>query len=173
MSMNKEKQLQVIDAFYHDFLSYRPESLGIWFGAGFLAVIYGIYMWVPWANHTEPLVDALMLFLGFFAPYLYLTPYRVYRDPAVQGNTYNTCNILDMLCYLPVDRYYIRYYRLKKHAKFCVIAGAIYVAGQLLFSIVFAKELTISCVVFALVAGFVWPFASCADLVAMILEKRK
>ena len=173
MREKNEKQLQIIDEFYKEFLSYRPESIGVWFGAGALVLIYGIYMWVPWAYHTEPIVDALMLFFGFFAPYLYLTPYRVYNDPAAGGGTPGAKSIAEKLRYLPVDMTCLRYYRLKKLARFCGWTGCIYAAGQLVLSFAITKELTWQTIAFAFLAGIVWPLGSNSEIIRMIMEKKQ
>lgn len=169
----KDRQLQTIDDFYREFLSYRPESIGVWFGAGFLVLIYGIYMWVPFAYHTEPLVDAIMLFFGFFAPYLYLTPYRVYSEAGTGGNVPGARSILEKLRYLPVDFGCIRIYRIKKLTRFCGWTGSVYALGQVIFSLIIVRQLTWQAVGFALVAGIVWPFASNSDIIRIILEKRQ
>lgn len=174
MRQNKERELQTIDAFFGEFLSYRSESIGIWFGAGFLSLIYGIYMCVPFAYHTEPLVDALMLFFGFFGPTLYLNPYRVYTNNfQLGGQDPQKIVILDKLAFLPVDFSMIRLYRMKKLAKYCGITGLIFAVGQLAFSYGITKEISWQSILFAVFAGLIWPYCSNSEWIHLLVERRK
>jgi len=173
MKANAKDRQQIIDEFYREFLSYRPESIGVWFGSGLIAVIYGIYMWVPYELHTVSLVPAIMLFFGFLGPYLYLQPYRVYREVTL-GNTMPAAKSIGaILRYVPVDSADLRLYRRKKLFRFCTCSGIVYIAGQLLISLAICRRLTVETVVFAIFMGYILPLLTNMELPQELLERRK
>lgn len=173
MKTNAKDKQQIIDEFYREFLSYRPESIGVWFGAGLMAVIYGIYMWVPHEFHTIPAISALMLFFGFLGPYLYLQPYRVYREVTMGNTMPEGKNIAEILRYVPIDRADLRLYRRRKLLRFCSYTGIVYIAGQLLLSLAICHRLTGKTVVFAIFMGYILPLLANMEWLQEWLERRR
>lgn len=173
MKANAKDRQQIINEFYREFLSYRPESVGVWFGSGLMVVIYGIYMWIPHEFHTTSVISAVMLFLGFLGPYLYLQPYRVYREVTL-GNTMSEAkNIGAILRYVPIDSADLRLYRRKKLFRFCSYTGIAYIAGQLLLSLAICHRLAGKTVVFAIFMGYILPLLTNMEWPQELLERRK
>lgn len=168
-----ESRQKIIDDFFREFLSYRPESIGVWFGAGLVVVIYGIYMCVPWVYHTDRPIDAIVLFLGFLGAYLYLQPYRLYRDITLQKAIPENKSIDQTLQYVPVDRAELCRYRRKKLLRFTTYTGIVYVGGQLLFSLAICHRLTIGTVVFAAFMGYILPLFTNMEWLQEWRERRK
>ena len=75
-----KKEQQKVRAFYKEFLSWKAESIGQWIGAGFLEVLFGIMMMVPYQEMKEDngFVVMPMLF-GFLGTMLYIAPYLTFR----------------------------------------------------------------------------------------------
>ena len=130
-------------------------------------------MWVPHELHTVSLVPAIMLFFGFLGPYLYLQPYRVYREVTLGNTMPEGKNIAAILRYVPIDSADLRLYRRKKLLRFCSYTGIAYIAGQLLLSLAICHRLTAKTVVFAIFMGYILPLLTNMEWPQELLERRK
>ena len=151
--MNREQEK--IEKFYREFWSYKAENIGMWIGAGFLEVLFGIFMMIPYPEmQSDMSFVALPLMLGFAGGAMYLAPYISFFE----GQT--GIAIYEKIKYLPIDYREVKKYRLKKLMMFVAKVFVIMFAGQMFFTYFGVGTIRLVDVVYAVLVGYVWPIVS-------------
>ncbi len=83
--------------FYHEFLSWRTESIGVWIGCGFLELMYIICMLAMAEEGWNTVMSAMGCFTGTMGAFLYLQPYLAYTEKGTSKNIY------EKIRYFPVE----------------------------------------------------------------------
>ena len=146
-----KKEQQKVRAFYKEFLSWKAESIGQWIGAGFLEVLFGIMMMVPYQEMKEDngFVVMPMLF-GFLGAMLYIAPYLTCREEE------NQVSIYEKIKYLPVDYRQIQKMRVLYLIRFVAKIFPVLFLLQMATSY-WSKTLTAANLIYAILLGLVWP----------------
>lgn len=149
-----KKEQQKVRAFYKEFLSWKAESIGQWIGAGFLEVLFGIMMMVPYQEMKEDngFVVMPMLF-GFLGAMLYIAPYLTSREEG------NQVSIYEKIKYLPVDYRQIQKMRVWYLIRFVAKIFPVLFLLQMATSY-WSKTLTAANLIYAILLGLVWPILS-------------
>lgn len=170
-----KKEQKKIRKFYKEFLSWRPDTIGTWIGAGMLVMFLLVASAVPVQELLEVQKEDADLFGGLlfilFAPLaglLYLRPYQVYVEDQFTQEAKNV-PIVGRLKYLPVDFREIKrmkaIYLVKFYAKILPFAMLL----QALTSTYSYGAFTWQNVVYIVLMAFVWPLAT--NLPAILLQK--
>ena len=149
-----KKEQQKVRAFYKEFLSWKAESIGQWIGAGFLEVLFGIMMMVPYQEMKEDngFVVMPMLF-GFLGAMLYIAPYLTFREEG------NSVSIYEKIKYLPVDYRQIQKMRIWYLIRFVAKIFPILFLLQMATSY-WSNTLTVANLIYVILLGLVWPILS-------------
>ena len=149
-----KKEQQKVRAFYKEFLSWKAESIGQWIGAGFLEVLFGIMMMVPYQEMKEDngFVVMPMLF-GFLGAMLYIAPYLTFREEE------NQVSIYEKIKYLPVDYRQIQKMRVWYLIRFVAKIFPVLFLLQMATSY-WSKALTAANLIYVILLGLVWPILS-------------
>ncbi|MBQ8625538.1 MAG: hypothetical protein IJ419_05215 [Agathobacter sp.] len=159
--------------FYKDLHGWKVDTIGTWFGAGFLVMLMLVVCAIPvqemlleWKE--EHIVWLMMLLFGPLAGLLYLRPYTSMSEMVYTNQTKNV-RIIDKLKYLPIDIKEIRkmkvIYLIKFFAKILPFALGL----QILTSIASYGEITWMNVVYVLAIAFLWPVA--VNLPMVLVER--
>ena len=150
--MNSEQRK--VRKFYKEFLTWSADNMGLWLAAGFMEVLHGVMMMVPYQEMLEERAFILFpLLLGFAGPYFYLSPYITFREDTVSYSIY------ERIKYLPVDFREIQKMRTLYLAKFVGKIAPIFILCQLFFAH-FSYGITWGNVVYAFFGAIIWPFVS-------------
>lgn len=146
-----KKQQQLFDAFFKEFFTWSAENVGNWIAAGIFVFIHALFMVVPYQEIKE--WDLNFSYVIIVMGYMwYLTPYINFTENRKKQSIYQ------LIKFLPISLTQLRIYRTKKLAIFCLRLLAVFMIGQLFFSLVFFHEITLANICYPLVWGFVFPF---------------
>lgn len=161
--------------FYKDLHGWKVDTIGTWFGAGFLVMLMLVVCAIPvqemlleWKEEEEFIEWLMVLLFGPLAGLLYLRPYTSVSE-MVYTNQAKNVRIIDKLKYLPIDFKEIRkmkvIYLIKFFAKILPFALGL----QMLTSIASYGEITWMNVAYILVIAFLWPVLT--NLPMVLLER--
>lgn len=142
-----------IAEFFHEFLSWRAESIGIWVGCGLLELLFIICMVVPVQADPDYELIFMAILMGGLGAIVYLQPYMVFMENGKSNSIYRKIK------YFPVERAEVYRFRIKKLLRFLLIiiipVGAIHLlAAQFAYG-----GICLMNVVVVIGAGFLLPFA--------------
>lgn len=160
-----------IRKFYRDLQGDKSDTVGTWFGAGFLVVLMLIVCGVPVqemaSEWKEDGVVCLMILLpGPLAGLLYLRPYTIVSE-MVYTNRAKNVRIMDKLKYLPVDFKEIRKLKVSRLFLFFAKILPLALGIQFLTGMISYGAITWENVVYVLAIAFVLPIAVNLPMVLM------
>lgn len=149
-----KKEQQKVRAFYKEFLSWKAESIGLWIGAGFLEVLFGIMMMIPYQEMREDSGFVIMpMLFGFLGAMLYIAPYLTFREEG------SPVSIYEKIKYLPVDYRQIQKMRIWYLIRFVAKIFPVLFLLQMATSY-WSKTLTAANLIYVILLGLVWPILS-------------
>ncbi len=86
-----------IAEFYHEFLSWRAESIGTWIGSGVVELMYIIAMLAIAGGGWDKALCAVGVFTGTMGAYIYIQPYLKFIEKRASKKIY------EKIRYLPVE----------------------------------------------------------------------
>lgn len=146
-----KKQQQLFDTFFKEFFTWSAENIGNWIVCGILVFVHGIFMVIPYQSYQnfDEKGHYIFIVLGYM---WYLMPYiRFTESRKIQ-------NIYEKIKYMPISLPQLRIYRIKKLAVFCLKCLAVFLIGQIFFSLVIYHEITLTNISYTIVWGFLYPF---------------
>ena len=146
-----KKQQQILDAFFKEFFTWSAENIGNWIVAGIFIFAHGIFMMIPYQEMKDfgASFSQLFVYMGYM---YYLMPYiRFTENKKIQ-------TIYAKIKYMPISLSQLRIYRIKKLAIFCLRLLAVFLIGQIFFSLVFFHEVTLDNIMYPIIWGFAIPF---------------
>ncbi|MBQ9119008.1 MAG: ABC transporter ATP-binding protein [Lachnospiraceae bacterium] len=100
-----------VEEFFHEFLSWRAESVGTWIGCGFLELMFIIGVIVP-VQEAEYELLLWAAFMGVMGVIVYLRPYVNFVENGKGQRIYQKIK------YFPVDLTEIRQFRIERLLRF-------------------------------------------------------
>ena len=146
-----KKQQQILDAFYKEFFTWSAENIGNYLVAGIFIFAHGIFMMIPYQEIKDSNLNFSQFFIYMGYMY-YLMPYIRFTENKKMQTVYAKIK------YMPISLSQLRIYRIKKMAIFCLRLLAVFMIGQIFFSLVIYHEITLANICYALVWGFAFPF---------------
>ena len=148
ISKNRE---QMLNNFFKEFFTWKADNIGIWILAGLLEFVCAILMFIPFQNAREEGVMGFAALLAILGTANYINPYIFYLNEGKRNRIYKVIN------YLPVSLKELRLFRLKKVTLFCVKMFLIFLAGQVIFSLICFHGISWGNLIYPFVCGLVAP----------------
>ena len=150
---------QMIRKFYKEFLSWKAENIGLWIAAGFLEMLFLIFMAIPLRDYStgegiEAATILLAVLFGWLAPLFYIMPYIAFKEGADQSS------ISAKLKYLPVDIREIQKMRVIYLTKFVVKLFPMALLLQLCTSWYSYHAIGWQNICYVVGAALIWPLIS-------------
>lgn len=101
-----------VEEFFHEFLSWRAESVGTWIGCGFLELLFIISMIVPLQEYSDYTMVLSAVFMGVMGVLVYLRPYISFMENGKSQRIYQKIK------YFPVALEELRRFRAKRVLRF-------------------------------------------------------
>ena len=147
---------KIVRAFFKECLSWRAESVGTWIGAGFVEMLFLLFVATPAQEiFGQSDVDRLFLIygviLGWLAPFLYIMPYVTFKEDK------KDCSITAKLKYLPVSLREIQKMRAWYVIRFVAIQFPVALVLQMMTSWFSYHEITWMNIIYVIWSALIWP----------------
>lgn len=158
----RTKKDELLITFFKDLRSYGASDIGQWIGAGILEAFAVMFVLFPYQELIWE--DKIMMVFGAYfamlAADIYLLPYTQLPEEGKKKK------ITEKLKYTPITEYDIYMFRLRRLIGFQGKLLPVFVAGQLLFALIFFKGLVWGNLIYPLITGFAAPVLFCGVLPA-------
>jgi len=147
--MMDKKQQEVLDSFFRELFTWDMTNVGLWLVTGFMELVLGVLMFVPWKELEGPL-RGLAFAMSIMGANWYLMAYFQIQDGGKQ------CKVYEKLKYLPVSLQQIRLFRLKKLVNFCGKLTVVFLVAQLLSALI-VREFSLVNILYPVFFGLLVP----------------
>ena len=155
--MDKDRE-QLLNSFFKEFFTWKADNLGLWILAGIADTGAIVAMCIPYQNITKNTwgIATLLVYAGVME---YISPYIIYQSGTQSKRFYDTIK------YLPVSLSELKLFRIKKVIIFCLKMFVIFLAGQLICSLICFHTIGWGNILYPLVCGLIIPLGlSCGYL---------
>ncbi len=151
--MDKNRE-QLLSGFFKEFFTWKADNLMYWILAGIADTGGIVAMCIPYQNMSKNLwgLAALLVYAGAAE---YISPYIFYQSGTKSERVYDTIK------YLPVSLRELKLFRIKKVTIFCLKMFAIFLAGQLILSLICFQTIGLGNFLYPLVSGLIVPLGLC------------
>ena len=150
-----KKQQEKLEAFFREETTYFPDHVLLNFVAGFLTFVSFLLTVIPCLEYDDgylkiAIYGCVLFAIGMFT---YASKYASFTEPL----TKKVMNIAELTKYLPVSRWQLTIFRIKKILKPCIITTVVVITIRLLISFGVHGTATVWDVLLPLLLMVVWP----------------
>lgn len=157
MRTNKD---ELLITFFKDLRSYGASDIGQWIGAGIIEAFAVMYAMFPYQEliYKDRIMLVFSAYFTLLAAWLYLLPYTQITEDGKKKK------ITEKLKYMPITECDICMFRLRRLIRFQGKILPAFLAGQILFALIFFKGLVWGNLIYPVVSGFIAPVLLCGGL---------